>query len=296
MNKENLERLESLRVKLENHIITKEEYNELHSLVTDLAIQKYITNLINDENIPFEKRIKNVYQLIQYCSGLDVEFPDEYGNDRNFYFSPIWKRISKSIRKRDNFTCRICNISGKRLNIHHIIPKLMGGDESDSNLITLCIDCHRLMPKSQDTRFKIEELKMEQNRQSLTKRQLDFIEIYKKKMGLISTTCESANVSRAMYYRWLEKPAFRLAIEEATTSIKDFGEASLYKSINKGDVASIIFFNKTKNRDRGYIEKPEVQVIGHQTNTQVNIDTNIHELIENARNKQWKSQNQTSDL
>lgn len=40
--------------------------------------------------------------------------------------------------------CKICNKKTDRLELHHIIPKSRGGDDSESNLIKVCVDCHGL--------------------------------------------------------------------------------------------------------------------------------------------------------
>lgn len=114
--------------------------------------------------------------------------------------------------------------------------------------------------------------KMEQNRQNLTKRQKDFITIYNSKLGIVSSACEAANVSRAMYYRWLnENLIFKAKVEETKERLKDFGEMALLNSIKKGDVASIIFFNKTKNKDRGYIERPQFEIHNTMIDKQLNM-------------------------
>ena len=105
---------------------------------------------------------------------------------------------------------------------------------------------------------------MEQIRQkSLTKRQKEFIEIYKNKMCLVSKSCEAAKLSRAMYYRWLEQETFKQAVEESKQSIKDFAEDALYDLIKEKNPSAILFYNKTKNKDRGYIEKSE-QTVEHK--------------------------------
>lgn len=54
--------------------------------------------------------------------------------------------VRKVILKRDNYTCQDCNISNKKLTIHHIKeshkhPELKF---KRSNLITLCQRCHSL--------------------------------------------------------------------------------------------------------------------------------------------------------
>lgn len=68
-----------------------------------------------------------------------------------------WKLISSAVMFRDNYSCRVCNISRiteingtikwnrVRLDIqvHHIVPRKDGGRSNFKNLITLCEECHR---------------------------------------------------------------------------------------------------------------------------------------------------------
>jgi 5-methylcytosine-specific restriction endonuclease McrA len=55
-----------------------------------------------------------------------------------------WKKKSWSIFLRDGCHCRKCHISltKHQYNVHHIIPYVISNDNSDDNLITLCIRCH----------------------------------------------------------------------------------------------------------------------------------------------------------
>lgn len=48
------------------------------------------------------------------------------------------------IKVRDNNVCQSClTKSGySRFQVHHIIPVANGGDDDDSNLILLCMNCH----------------------------------------------------------------------------------------------------------------------------------------------------------
>jgi Restriction endonuclease len=68
----------------------------------------------------------------------------------DFYNSQYWKDIAHEIRIRDDFTCQSCGIHGPsdgvELHVHHIKPRCLDGDERDSNLITLCKDCHISQP------------------------------------------------------------------------------------------------------------------------------------------------------
>jgi 5-methylcytosine-specific restriction endonuclease McrA len=61
----------------------------------------------------------------------------------NDYNDFNWKLKAYQIKKRDNFTCQVCE-SKKALNVHHIIylkDKELW-DYPDNYLITLCCQCH----------------------------------------------------------------------------------------------------------------------------------------------------------
>lgn len=65
--------------------------------------------------------------------------------------------LRKAILDRDNHTCRKCGKKHEIIhrlnkpdihrlnkpNVHHIIPVALQGTDDESNLITLCFDCHR---------------------------------------------------------------------------------------------------------------------------------------------------------
>lgn len=111
----------------------------------------------------------------------------------------------------------------------------------------------------------MEQMKQKSPKKSLTKRQKDFLEIFKNKMCMVTHACKASNVSRARYYRWLEQESFREGVDEVKESVKDFGELALHKLIKDGNVAAIIFYNKCKNKDRGYVEKSEIsQEVEHK--------------------------------
>jgi hypothetical protein len=51
-----------------------------------------------------------------------------------------------------------------------------------------------------------------------------------------------------------------VAQEEADELLLDFAEAKLLQKIKAGDIASIIFYLKTKGKERGYTERPQEKV------------------------------------
>jgi hypothetical protein len=105
-----------------------------------------------------------------------------------------------------------------------------------------------------------------------------FLEILKQSRGIISSACESVDMSRQTYYNWLAAdPDFAVAVDEVQESMIDFVESKLMQKINgiecmtdKGDVyelppsdTAIIFFLKTKGKKRGYVEKSEIDLRGN---------------------------------
>ena len=51
------------------------------------------------------------------------------------------ERKRNKVFERDGYECRNCG-SEDGLIAHHIVPRLMGGQDKVSNLATLCEDCH----------------------------------------------------------------------------------------------------------------------------------------------------------
>jgi hypothetical protein len=103
-----------------------------------------------------------------------------------------------------------------------------------------------------------------------------FISIFRSNATDVSRSCKAFGINRKTFYDWYNaEEAFREAVEEARQEVKDFGESqllTLMKGIPKlnragkivgwiarPDTAAIIFFNKTKNKDRGYIERVEIR-------------------------------------
>lgn len=73
-----------------------------------------------------------------------VNNPAWKGGIAQWAYAHNWKRIARSIRKRDNYTCQVCKVqfpkSSKLLHVHH-----MDGDKFNndfSNLVTVCATCH----------------------------------------------------------------------------------------------------------------------------------------------------------
>lgn len=77
--------------------------------------------------------------------------------------------------------------------------------------------------------------------------------------GIVSDACKSVKVSRVTYYKYYKEDSeFKASIDEIEGVVLDYVEGKLFKLIDKGDVASMLFYLKTKGKSRGYIEKSEI--------------------------------------
>lgn len=60
------------------------------------------------------------------------------------YGSYWWQIVRDAILDRDNNRCQLCGCQ-KKLHVHHIMPKRIGGSDHPVNLISLCIPCHKMV-------------------------------------------------------------------------------------------------------------------------------------------------------
>jgi len=105
-----------------------------------------------------------------------------------------------------------------------------------------------------------------------------FIEVFRSNATDVSRACKAFKIARRTFYNWYNDAdsTFREAVEDARNEIKDFAESQLLTLmkgipkldektgkiigwVSRPDTAAIIFFNKTKNKDRGYVERVEVR-------------------------------------
>jgi len=104
---------------------------------------------------------------------------------------------------------------------------------------------------------------------------MQFVQVFRSKATDVSRACQAFGIDRKTFYDWYKTDeAFKEAIEDARSEMKDFGESqllTLMKGIPELDeagkligwkvmpsTAAVIFFNKTRNKDRGYIERSEI--------------------------------------
>ena len=91
-------------------------------------------------------------------------------------------------------------------------------------------------------------------------KQAIFLQCYTKNYPAVYKACKEAGINRDTYYRWMkEDPKFKAKVEETSEAMLDRLENVLYyKADVEQNMTAIIFILKTKGRERGYVERREV--------------------------------------
>lgn len=111
----------------------------------------------------------------------------------------------------------------------------------------------------------------------------DLIKMYEKKGGNISATCIALGITRQTFFNYRnadKKLAQRL--DDVSESLIDFAESKLVEQINDGNLTAIIFFLKTKGKNRGYVERVENENV---TNPFEDLMKNLDEAEEAKKDK-----------
>tara|TARA_Y100001972_G_C7582729_1_gene292263 strand:+ start:128 stop:508 length:381 start_codon:yes stop_codon:yes gene_type:complete len=87
------------------------------------------------------------------------------------------------------------------------------------------------------------------------------IESLENSLGIVSTACNKANISRSSFYKWYkEDEDFRKKVDEIDNVKLDFVESQLFKNIQKEKERSIIFYLQHKGHKRGYIQQQNINL------------------------------------
>lgn len=113
-----------------------------------------------------------------------------------------------------------------------------------------------------------------------------FMVAFKECKAIVTVSCITTGISRQTFYNWMENDeAFKLEVEDARELQIDFVESKLLDMIEAGDTTAIIFYLKTRGKNRGYNEK--IAIISEKSEGAPNISEkqNISsENVEKCRN------------
>lgn len=96
------------------------------------------------------------------------------------------------------------------------------------------------------------------------------IEALTQSLGIVTTACKTVGLDRTTFYKYYENdPEFRKSVDDIGNIAIDFVESQNYKLIKEGNPTSIIFYLKTKGRERGYSETIKTEISGSLDITQI---------------------------
>ncbi len=96
---------------------------------------------------------------------------------------------------------------------------------------------------------------------SLKGKKLAMYEALRKNLGGITAACKVTGFCRKTHYRWLEADEnYKFWVETVQEETHDFAENALFKLIHSGNPQAVMFYLKTKAKERGYKEKQEIEV------------------------------------
>jgi hypothetical protein len=105
------------------------------------------------------------------------------------------------------------------------------------------------------TLLRFKSKKKSQERKKTTHNKKQMVVAMKNTLGNVTSSVELVGISRRTHYLWYNNDiSYREKIDEIIERDIDFAEAALRKRIQNGDTTAIIFYLKTKAKDRGYIE------------------------------------------
>jgi len=95
------------------------------------------------------------------------------------------------------------------------------------------------------------------------KEKAQFLDALKLKFGNATEAAKAVAIHRDTAYTWRrEDEAFAAEWNAIIEGLKDFAESKLLLNISRGKEASIFFFLKCRAKDRGYIERMDINHSG----------------------------------
>lgn len=90
-----------------------------------------------------------------------------------------------------------------------------------------------------------------------------FLEVYAAKLGYVKDACEAAGISRKTFYNWKnDDEEFAQSVQEIEEGLIDLAESKLFENIKGNKTNEILFYLKTKGKNRGYVERQEHHIEG----------------------------------
>tara|TARA_R110000744_G_scaffold160240_1_gene276541 strand:- start:228 stop:566 length:339 start_codon:yes stop_codon:yes gene_type:complete len=87
------------------------------------------------------------------------------------------------------------------------------------------------------------------------------IQALEASLGVVTTACKKVDLPRSTFYKWIKEDAkFAEQAKDITNIALDFAESHLHKQIGDDNTAATIFYLKTKGKNRGYVERQQIEI------------------------------------
>ncbi|HDM75681.1 MAG TPA: HNH endonuclease [Deltaproteobacteria bacterium] len=116
-------------------LVLNQSYEPLHICDVKRAIILIVTQKASLVKTVNHQVIRTVSQEFPVPSVIRIQ---RYVNIK--YWEPVLSK--ENIFRRDRYTCQYCGATGVELTIDHVIPKVLGGEDSWTNLVTACVKCN----------------------------------------------------------------------------------------------------------------------------------------------------------
>jgi len=115
-------------------LVLNSSYEPLMVINTKRAILLVLSKKV-DILVNYSEFLKSTYSVFHIPSVLLLK--------RYIRFNKKQITLSrKNLLKRDNKICQYCGDNDKNMTIDHIIPKVLGGQDTWENLVTACFKCN----------------------------------------------------------------------------------------------------------------------------------------------------------
>ena len=87
----------------------------------------------------------------------------------------------------------------------------------------------------------------------------EVLQALEQTLGIVTPACKMVGVGRTTFYQWLkDDDDFRAKVTELHNHTLDFVESKLHKAIRDDNLPAVIFYLKTRGKERGYQENQSI--------------------------------------
>jgi hypothetical protein len=84
--------------------------------------------------------------------------------------------------------------------------------------------------------------------------------MFKQTNGNMAAAARGLGVARVSLWSFVQKrPKLQELLSDLRESFKDNAESALYSAVLAGELTAIIFYLKTQAKDRGYVERQQIE-------------------------------------